>query len=974
MAGAERARLFTIAPWRPFADDLAAGLLAEYPQPLALSRVLLLLPTRRSIRAILDAFLRESEGRALLLPRMVAAGDLDSMDGGSLDGGPLFGTLSGEAELRPALAPRGKRLALARLLAAGGRNAAEALALGQRLGDALDTLEIEGKSAADLADAVPDGDLQQHWRKNAEILALMQRQWPALLEARGLMDATHRRNLQFEALAARWRHSPPAHPVLMAGFAAAPPAVARLAHQVARLPQGRLLLPGLDLAMPEEAAALLAPDAEGRALETHPQFGMHALLRAAGLAAGEALPWPHRSARAGGHEARSALISRSMRPAGFDLRPTTPSGDSTSGLRMIEAANPAEEALLIALAMRQVVERPGLTAALVTPDRALARRVAVQLSRFAIEIDDSAGTPLDATAPGSLLVALATAAGERFAPVALLALLQHPLALAGEGRLPWLARVRALDLHALRGIRPGPGLAGVARRLHRAEVPAELRDWWAEQATPLFAALDPLPQTAEHLLDSLRRVAEALVGGQLWAGDSGRALARFFDSIEESRADLARLPVTAGDAAPFVAGLLREETVRPRWSLHPQLHIWGPLEARLQTADLMILGGLNEGVWPAMPAPDPFLAPAIRRALGLPGLARRTGLQAQDFVAALGGREALLTRSSRAGSAPSIPSRFWQRLAAAAGGLADSGDLLPASAALLAAARALDRPDSTPPPARPAPAPPVAARPKKISVTDVAMLKADPFSFYAKRILRLAPLEAHDAEPTAGERGQAVHSILEKLLAEGLPPPPRPRQLIDRELRDLGDRPELAALWRPRVERMVEWAVAAIAADREWQPVAFERQAKMDLGGVTLIGRIDRLDRSGPRLRVVDYKTGAVPKVGDVESLYQTQLALLALLTHAGCFGDFGDARVAELCYWGLSGGVAPGKIQRALGARATEADTAAHIEAARADFLELAGRFLRGDRPFEAKLNMVYGRRFRDYDHLARVAEWLNR
>lgn len=980
MGTAERAALWTIPAWRPFADDLAAGLLAEYSGPAALSRLLLLLPTRRSIRALTEAFLRESSGRALLLPRMVAVGDLDTEDEWSPTLGPLVETLEGAAELRPMLPPRAKRLALARLLTASGRSAAEALALGQRLAQALDTLEIEGKGPADLAEAVPEGELQEHWRRNAEILQLVLRAWPDLLQERGRMDAAHRRNLQLRALTERWRAKPPVHPVLMAGFASAPPAVAQLAHRVVRLPQGRLVLPGLDLDMPAEARAKLLPDEDGRALETHPQFGLSALLQVAGLAVDEARIWPHQSARMMGGKARSALVTRALLPPGFDMRP--PAGadaadaeTAVAGLRMVEVENPAEEALLIALAMRQVVERPGLTAALVTPDRALARRVAVQMGRFGIAVDDSAGVPLHESLPGSLLVALAAAAAERFAPVPLLGLLQHPLVRAGEGRLSWLGKVRALDLVALRGIRPGPGLAGIAKRLRQQARKAEdLPAWWADEVTPLLAPLEPLPQTAEQLLDRLRQMGPVLAGEALWAGEAGRALAGFFDSLEECRADLARIPISAGDAAAFVSALLREETVRPRYSLHPQLHIWGPLEARLQTADLLILGGLNEGIWPAMPAPDPFLAPAIRRALQLPGLPRRIGLQAQDFVAGLGAKEVLLTRPLRAGGAPTIASRFWQRLVAAAGSLADSGEILPQRAALLAATRALDRPETQPPYARPAPAPAVAARPNSISVTDVAMLKADPFSYYAKKILRLSPLEARDAEPTTGDRGQAVHAILEQILEEQLPPAARRQQLIDAELQRLGDRPELAALWRPRVVRMVEWAVAAIEADPEWTPVACERRAAKEFDGITLVGRIDRLDRAGDRLKVVDYKTGMPPSVGEVESLYQTQLALLAVLADSGGFGDFGGARAAALSYWGLSGGASAGKIRAALGRGETDEAVAMHIEDAWADFQQLAGRYLQGDAPFEAKLHMVYGRRFRDYDHLARVAEWLDR
>lgn len=972
-----RAALFTIPAWRPFADDLAAGLLARFPEPLDLARLILLLPTRRSIRALTEAFLRESDGAALLLPRMVPAGDLDLDEMQGFEGGPLFDSLAGPAEARPLISPQARRMALAAILSAG-RNlpAAEALSLAGKLGTALDTLEIEGKRAADLKGAVPEGELQGHWAKNAQVLEAVVSAWPELLEARGLMDATHRRRLQLDELAARWAISPPPIPVVMAGFAAAPPAVARLAHAVARLPQGQLVLPGLDAALPGEAWALLKGDEAVAPVETHPQYGMARLLADAGLSPAEATPWPWQSARRASAPERAALVGRALLPAELSGEALgVPSPEALSGLRMVEAAHPAEEALLIAFAMRQVVERPGLTAALVTPDRALAARVAVQLKRFGITVDDSAGEPLAVTGPGSLLLALAVAAGERLAPVSLLALLQHPLVQAGDARLEWLNNVRQLDLHALRGIRPGPGTRGVARRLSsRPRAPETLKDWWTEAAAPLLAPLQPLPETADALLDRLRSVAVSLAGDALWAGEAGRTLARLFDALEECRADLARLPVGADDAAAFIGALMAGETVRPRASLHPQLHIWGLLEARLQTADLLLMGGLNEGSWPGMPAPDPFLAPAIRRALGLPGLARRTGQEAHQFAHGLGAPEVLLTRALRTGGVPTVASRFWQRLAAAAGGLPDEGALAPSRAALLAAARGLDQPDAALKYPRPEPAPPAADRPREITVTDVSMLKADPFAYYARRLLKLKVLEARDAEPTAGERGQVVHDILKHVLDEGIPAPPRIAELISTELLKLGERPEIAALWRPRVERMVDWVLATIADNPDWAPLSWEKEARLQHGTITLIGRIDRLDRSATGLRVLDYKTGGSPGVKDVTDLYQTQLALLARMADAGLFGDTGGRQVEALEYWKLSGGRSPGEVRPALGKRATAADVRAHLEAAWDAYEKLTQAYLLGDAPFRAKQHMVYGRRFRDYDQLARVAEWLGR
>jgi ATP-dependent helicase/nuclease subunit B len=970
-----RPLLYTIPSWRPFADDLAAGLLARFPEQMDLARVLVLLPSRRAGRALTDAFVRLSDGKALLLPRMAPAGDIDIDEAlGSFAEG-----LEGPADIAPEMPALARRLALAKLLARGrGLPSAEALVLAGQLAVALDTLEIEGKTATDISDAVPRAILQEHWQVNARLLDTLMQGWPEVLASRGRMDSAARRNRLLALLAARWSRQPPPHPVVLAGFASAPPAVARLARVVARLPEGILVLPGLDTDIDAETWAMI-----GEGIETHPQFGMARLLAVAGLSPQEADRWPSAAGVGGSAPARGALVARAMTPATLSGARTEPAGaDAIEGLRMVEAASPAEEALVIAIALRQVVDRPGRTAALVTPDRTLARRVTVQLKRFGIEIDDTAGVPLGDSLPGSLLIALAAAAGERFAPVPLLALLQHPLVRAGEARLPWLNAVRSLDLLAFRGLRPASGLSGVSRRLaggirvDEARLKA-LQGWWDGEVKPVLAPLEPMPNNGWALLEAVRAVAETLAGPALWAGDAGSALAKFLEALAESEADLSALTVGNDDAAALLGGLLAGETVRPRWRRHPQLAIWGPLEARLQAADLLIMGGLNEGVWPGKPAPDPFLAPAIRSALGLPGLARRTGMQAHDFAMGLGAPEVLLTRSAREGGAPSVPSRFWQRLEAAAGQRPDSGVLAPSAKALLSVARRLCRSDEELRYERPQPQPPAGERPRSLSVTEVAGLKADPFAFYARHMLKLKPLDPRDAEPTGGDRGQVVHKILERWLRGERERMPLDA-LVDEELRKLGDRPELVALWRPRVMRMLDFVLERLEVDADWTPVGIEARGELDCRGVTLKGVADRIDRSteGPdgNLRIVDYKTGSLPDVKDVEGLWQTQLALLAHMAEAGAFKDVPPGDVVALDYIRLSGGREPGELKPALGKRATTADIADHKDKAFADFQTLVGGYLLGDRPFLAKFNMVHGRRFQDYDVLARVAEWLGR
>ncbi|MFN3371479.1 MAG: double-strand break repair protein AddB [Sphingomonadaceae bacterium] len=964
-ASEARGRLFVMPPWRPFVDDLAAGLIARHPDPLELARVRVILPGRRAVRALTEAFVRQTETRALLLPRLSTVGDLDEGPGG--DPARLLDDLELEAPLPPAIDPLSRRLVLARLLArSGDRRPAEALALGGELAGVLDTLAAHGLTAAAIAEAVAAADLQGHWQANARVLALLVDEWPAMLAPRGCIDPAERLEQLLAALARRWAASPPETPVVMAGFAQAPPAVARLAGVVAGLPGGLVVLSGLEADRQDNDWAAIRDT-----IDIHPQHGLARLLEQAGLSPGEAELWPWESDRAGSPVARAATVRSALEAAALMPEGWRPDVGALPGVRMVEARGPAEEALLIAIALRQVVERAGATAALVTTDRALAQRVAVQLKRFGIEIDDSAGVALSQTRPGGLLVALAAAAGQAFAPVPLLALLQHPLVEAGEGRLDWLGRLRLLDRLALRGLRPEPGLEGVARRLAGQTGLRGLADWWAADVQPRLGRLARLPGNGRDLMRALVETAVALAGEGLWAGEAGRALAALVEQLDEAGADLAEIRVAPADAAAFVAGLLATVTVRPRWARHPQLAIWGPLEARLQAPDLMVLGGLNEGSWPVLPAPDPFLAPAIRRALGLPGLARRIGFQAHDLQMALGAREVLMTRAVRADGAPTVPSRFWQRLQAASGGeLADAGDLTPPAGVLLGAARRLDRPAQAIRIERPAPSPPAAIRPRTLRVTEVAKLKADPYSFYAERILGLSRLDARDALPTALDRGTAVHAIVEAAVRE---PEAELATLVDRTLEGLGERPELRALWRPRLLRMAGFVRGLMADEQEWTPILLEKRGEIAVLGVTLRGQPDRIDQGENGLRIIDYKTGEPPKIRDVLSLAQPQLALLAGMAARGAFEGLPDRPVVALDYVKLSGGREEGKVRAALGDR-TPTELTQHLEAAWADLETLIRGYLLGDRSFDAKQDPVFGRRYADHDLVARVAEWLGR
>lgn len=977
---APKPRIYTIPHHRAFADALAEGLIRRFGgDKLRLARGFVLLPNNRAKRAISDAFVRAS-GTGLLLPRLVAVGDpeLDETVGAAFD------PADDPAPVPPAVAPLQRRLILARLLTTSGRDAAEAMRLAADLARTLDQLLIENVPPTALRD-VDVGGLAAHWQVSLAQLSVILEAWPRELERLGRIDLAERRTRLLTKVAQAWKAAPPPGFVCAAGITTSAPAVAALLKTVAYLPSGMVVLPGVATAIDAaewEALGPHAPDpASGRAprpIEVHPQFHLKLLLDRMGLSRGDVALW-RVGTELDAPPARGRAIATALQPAQFtrDWAALPKAERNLAGVRAIEVATPAEEAQAIAIALREALETPGRTAALVTPDRMLARRVAAHCRRWGIEIDDSAGQPLALLPPGTLLLAIADAAAQDFAPVALLTLLKHPLVAAGVGRLGWLDGVRALDL-ALRGPRPGPGLDGIdvhlADQSGRDEhLRAAAARWWP-QARAILAPLAPVfaaPAPFATLLAAVRDAATALGGDAVWARAEGRAAAQLIDELEREAGHGPAL-IEPGTLATILRALMDEVAVRPPQGGHPRLAIYGLLEARLQAADLMILGGLNEGTWPGIPAPDPWLAPPIRAELGLPGLERRIGLAAHDFAGALGAPEVLLTRARRDASGPTIASRFWLRLEALAGGLETDHRLA-------ALASAIDAPGEHLPARRPHPAPPAAIRPRRISVTDVDRLKADPFAFYAKKMLRLAPLDMVDADPSAAWRGTAVHDVLEHWAKAERDRPDRLLPRAEAAFSAPGLHPVMRALWKPRVIESIAWIAAEIAAMMADGRTVLdaERDGEIAFAGVTLSGKFDRIDTlPGGGLAIVDYKTGQPPRAKAVAAGYSLQLGLLGLILERGGFaGLSGEAQAFE--YWSLARRAGQFGFRDSPcaddGAGGKRIVTAEFVAIAADNFAEAAANWLTGDAPFTAKLVPEYAP-YADYDQLMRRDEWYGR
>jgi ATP-dependent helicase/nuclease subunit B len=982
-------RVYTIPAGVPFLDALAEGIIARAgADPLALSRVTVLLPTRRACRALREAFLRRTAGQPTLLPRLRPIGDVDD------DELALIADESGPGadigELPPAVAPLRRRLMLARTilkLAAetGDITEPQAVELAAELARLLDHVQTERLSFERLATLVPD-EYAEHWRRTVEFLKILTAHWPKILETEGAIDPALRRDRTLAALAQHWRDHPPATPIYAAGSTGSLPATAELLGVIARLPQGAVVLPGLDGDLDEESWAALD--------ETHPQFGLHQLLENLDIERSAVAPWPHGTAARAAAERRT-LISAALRPAPAtgawrDL-PPQPAG-ALSGLARIDCAHPQQEAQVIALLLREALETDGRTAALITPDRDLARRVAAELGRFGIGIDDSAGRPLGATPPLTYLRLVAEVGCGGAAPAPLLALLKHPLAAGGLPPVEFRSRARRLEIAALRGPRLGPGLGSLVAALRETKE-AGLAEWVAALADDAgsFADLARRCAPPAELLRAHVELAErwaatddAAGPARLWAGEAGEAASDFVAELADAARDFAPI---AGDAYPgFLEACLVGRVLRPAWGGHPRLQILSPLEARLIGVDLAILGGLNEGTWPPHADNDPWMSRPMRREFGLPAPERRVGLSAHDFTQACGAPDVVLTRAARVEGAPTVPSRWLQRLDAVlhATHLEAELDRRPE---LLVWQSALDQTEPPPVPVPPSPRPPRAARPRRLSVTEIETWRRDPYAIYARHVLKLRALDPIDADPGAAERGMIVHAALDKFVRAypGALPSDAVARLLDIGKQQFGamlDRPGVWAFWWPRFQAIARWFVAHDAERRRSAvPLVAEAGGALEIaapaGPFTLRARVDRIDRlRDGGLAIIDYKTGGVPNMREVRDGFAPQLPLEAAIAAAGGFRDVPASSVAELRYWRLSGGDPAGEEIPLDGATLDRGKTALPppdelAKEALAGVRLLVERFDDAATPYHARPWPDHALRYNDYAHLARIKEW---
>ena len=949
-------KIYNIPASCPFVDVLARKFLSEYrDNPLELADVLFLLPNRRACQSLREAFVREQGLAPTLLPQMRPIADVEE--------DALFVSGFDASEILPDLPPAVN--AVSRLLWFTRRimdepkkfglerfSAAQACFLAQEVCSLADQVQSEELSFQNLQKLVPE-EYAAHWLETLDFLELITAEWPEFLKNKGLEDVALRRCKMMDLQCALWRKHPPQKRIVVAGTTATFPYMKRLVQVVLGLPRGEVVLAGLDKELDNQAW--------GAVDEVHPQFELKNLLEFLQIDRQEVEDWAVAE-----NPPRESLITELMRPAKTTdkwrcLAECRWMDEAVKGLRVIDCADVRQEALSIAVIMRQTLETPEKTAALVTTDRNLARRVAAELARWEIKVDDSAGYPLHLTAVGAFLRLIAAASADEATVVEKLSLLKHPLMAMGRDYGALRREVRDYEKRVLRADKPEDNLPLFA------ELESELKllaDLLRSRAASFKDLLKVHIRTAERLATTPLKDGTAV----LWKGDAGEAAARFV-------ADLFAQAEMLGDIAGNEYGglldaLMVQVTVRQRYGTHPRLKILGPIEARLNRFDVMIVGEVNEGAWPKPANADPWMSRPMKKDFGLPMPEKAIGVLAADLAQFMAAPKVFLTRAERVQGTPMVKSRWWMRLDTVLKAAGKESDKLDEREYLWQAEK-LDTPEKYEPISPPAPCPSIDKRPRELSVSAIEQLMRDPYIIFAKYILRLKPLKDLNLEAQLFDYGNIVHEVLDEFNKKyNTDFPDNGKE----ELLALGEKyfasheiaMETRAFWWPNFVKSIEWLADKEREYRqEIKQVHSEVKGRIVLnapeGPFVLKARADRVDETKDgRVNVIDYKTGQARKIDEVKKGYAPQLPLEGVIAEHGGFEGIAKKEVAKLVYW------QPAKKETAIDEE---------IEDILANNLEkvhqLIAVFDLPTTPYISQPNPKYAPKYSDYEHLARIAEW---
>ncbi len=947
-------------------EDFAALGVGDSP----LSEYVFFLPTQRARRYFRERLLFYNGGKTLIMPhlRVFTESSPEALGLWAKGENPL-----------PPMPDLQRRFLLARAIhefSSLSCSAAQNFRLAGELAHLLDEAEGEGVSLEELEGLEPSS-FSENWQLSLSFLKIIIHEYPKVLQGYAMQDESRFRAEALDHQREAWERDKPETPIFAIGSTGSVPAVRRLLASIACLPKGGVFLHGL--ALESEIS-----DASWAAIgDDHPQYMLKKLLEGMGLERKavraifcENTPCPERT------KLLHAALLPSAETKNWPMLTAALKGGAEkalSGFSLCETRNIHEEASLIALALRKVLEEKDKTAALITPDRDLARAVSACLEKWGIKIDDGGGKPFLQTALGMFLRLVLSLADEGFTPIALLSLLKHPFARLGRKRGDMLRLTRKLEKEYIRG-----------EQLLRF---ADLCKVLSEKDTELFALCREMEtlfmplmkqRRAEHihlpsLCTDLLEIAEKLAENEegncpLWGERGAREGGALLQNIIRFGGEMGGVP--QAEASELIEVLFLSLAIRSQVNIHPRLHIWGTSEARLQYADFFILGGLNEGSWPQIAETGPFLSRPMRERMGLSSPEENIALSALDFLLACQKPEVLLTRSQKSGGKPVIASRWWLRIA----GFVEAqgkGELLQPAEKWGEMVRLLHRAERRIIFEQPKPKPPVSARPKRLSVTNIEKLLTDPYSVYARYVLKLHKLKPLHEEMGAAEIGTFIHRVLEVFGKKYAQSPPENfvqdfMKIAEETARH--QNPSILQYWRARLEAIAD-ALEGVERQRraDGGQMFFEAKIETHISELnfTLSAKADRIEfHKDKGISCVDYKTGTPASKKDMREGNALQLSLAAaILLYADkpSLPIPENAFVKELAYWKISGERTPIEIKNTLSGEEASAAMVRAWEKLR----ELIASYQHKDKPYISHLEMKKTRYVGDYDHLARLAEW---
>ncbi len=931
--------LFTVPAHESIARYAAKHLLAQLPRE-ALSEALVLVPNRRSCAVMRKAFQAELAGASAFLPRIIALADSEALIMQAL-GGDAFALL---ANTPRAFTDSQHRYLLAQQVALYERkrlnnNGRSTMQYVLTMANALMQLqETVARAGVTLGQAqlrqLYHADFADHWREALLFLGILTETWPAIEVAYGQTISATREVQLLDALSAHWQASPSATPVVVVGSTASQPATAHLLKTIADMPNGQVILPGLEPTITQD---YWQPISAG-----HPLYHLKAFLAQ--------WPAPHT-------EVTSLAVTQpnlwleAMAPASISEQWGTRDLPSPNNVKLIPCVHGEEEARVISLLVREALESQDAHVALVTPDEGLMTKVAAHLRYYDIHVDRLSVGTLAETQAGSLWVSLLKAMAEPARQLALRELLHHPLLAVPPALLEGLTRGWYGLSHRRMGQLPRHEESLTSHPEYE-----KLAAWVAKLASY---------RTQDLLASDWLSIGAALLAE--WQDKAGEGAETLSEQLAALRGADDFGPMAIEDFQALLHERLAEKWRDAGVKTHPRIHFLTPIEARLQRFDRVILGNMQDDTWLGASAVNPWLNQAAHQALGLPLVEEYFSLMAHDVMMLASCGEVFLTYPLRDGGSPTKRSRIIEKLVAllAVHGVNEEAITAPDYARWASARYAA----TFSPEAKLTPTPPAEARPKQIAVTAIDKLFTDPFSIYARYVLRLKPLKAMDAEPESSDFGQITHRAIEHLTRHWnetgtAANETQLAQIANQALHALAARPNIDLFWRTRLMNGLRF-VNREEASRRKKPMQVEVEKNIlatiptPHGGMALEGRIDRIEPGAEGTVIVDYKTGEIPSEKSMIDGRKLQMPAYAMAL------EVEGKPVSTLEYWQLPKLGEEGKIL-SLDISELSSDIREKLPAALAEIQAPETPFLAC--PIPGARDERYGN---DYDGISRYEEW---